>query len=233
MKNRILRFTFGFVLFGAVTSASAQTDVLSLQDSPQQDYTFYSFGVTATNTTTWLTVFFRQDPAYWGFDDVALTDTNGNNLIVNGGFETGDTTGWMLVGQQGLPAAGVVTSGSGNPGPTTWDPHSGSYFWRDGAVGGVDGIAQGIPTDVGQDYTLSFWLAGDGEASGDINSGDYASFDAFIGAQVSTYNGIQILYNGEPPTDGGPVTTPEPSTLALAGLGGLGLLLFRRHQSPR
>jgi len=73
-------------------------------------------------------------------------------------------------------------------------------------------------------------LAGDGEATGGIGSANYASFDAFIGAQVRTYNGITILYNGEQPTEGGGVTTPEPSTLALAGLSGLGLLLFRRRK---
>jgi hypothetical protein len=86
----------------------------------------------------------------------------------------------------------------------------------------VDGVAQDISTVVGQDYTLSFWLSADG--------GSIASFDAFIGAQVSTYNGIPILYNGEQPTGGGDVTVPEPSTLALTGLGGLGLLLFRRRK---
>jgi len=221
MKTNLLKLASGLALFGAVVSASAQSDVLSLQNSPQQDYTFYSYDVTATNATTWLTVFFRQDPAYWGFDDVSLMDTNGNNLIVNGGFETGDLTGWESVGQQGLPAAGRVTAGT--PGTTTRNSHSGNYYWYDGAVGGVDGIAQGISTVVGQDYTLSFWLSGDG--------GSIASFDAFIGAQVSTFNGIPILYNGEQPTDGGGVTTPEPSTLALSAVGGLAMLLkFRRRK---
>ena len=222
MKKQILVLTLGLALFGAVVSAPAQTDVLSMQDSPQQDYTFYSYDVTATNSATWLTVFFRQDPAYWAFDDVALTDTNGNNLIVNGGFETGDLTGWVAAGQTNVPYAGQVYTGSGTPGTTTRNPHSGTYYWFDGAVGGVDGVAQGISTVVGQDYVLSFWLAGDG--------GSIASFDAFIGAQVSTYNGIPILYNGEQPTDGGNVTTPEPSILALAGLGGLSLLLLCRRK---
>src|ERR1700690_238926 len=212
MKKQIL----GLALVGVVVSVPAQTDVLSLQDSPQQDYTYYSYDVTATNSTTWLTVFFRQDPAYWGFDDAALTDTNGNNLIVNGGFETGDLTGWVSVGQTNLPFGGQVYTGIGSPGTTTRSPHSGTYYWFDGVVGGVDGVAQSISTVVGQDYVLSFWLAGDG--------GSIASFDAFIGAQVSTYNGIPILYNGEQPTGGGNVTTPEPSTLALAAVAGIGLL---------
>jgi hypothetical protein len=96
----------------------------------------------------------------------------------------------------------------------------------------VDGIAQGIPTVVGDSYTLSFWLAGDGRAIGDISGNNYASFDAFIGAQVSTYDGNVILYDGQQATGGGDVTpTPEPSTLALSVMGGLGgLLLFRRRK---
>jgi hypothetical protein len=221
MNTNYTKLICGLGLLGMGTSASAQSHVLSLQNSSMQPYTCYSYEVVPTDNTTWLTVLFREDPAFWGFDQVALTDTNGINVMVNGSFETGNLTGWMTVGQQGLEYSGYVASSSSSPAETlsldTSNPKDGNYYWVDGAVGGVDGVAQAIPTIAGNTYTLSFWLAGDGTPDGS------SSFDAFIGAQVSTFNGNVILYNGEP-------VVPEPSTLALATLGGLGMLWrFRRR----
>jgi hypothetical protein len=203
-------------------AAQAQTDVLSLQNSPAQPYTLYSYTVTATNTTTALTAFFRQDPAWWALDDVSITPVSspGTELVVNGGFETGDFTGWTIVGQQGLYAAGRVASGT--PGTSTHNSYSGSFYYYDGAVGGVDGISQSFATTVGEDYTLSFELANDG--------GSFSSLDVFIGAQVSSYNGIPILYNGQPPVDGNPVVVPEPSSFALLGFDIFGLMCWVRSR---
>ena len=203
-------------------AAQAQTDVLSLSDSAQQSYTHYSFTLAATNTTTSLTAFFRQDPAWWALDDVSFTPVSspGTEMVVNGGFESGDFAGWSIVGQAGLYAGGRV--GNGTPGTTTDNSHSGSYYYSDGAVGGVDGIAQSFATTVGEDYNLNFWLANDG--------GGIASLDVFVGAQVSSYNGFPILYDGAPPVDGSPVVTPEPSTFALLGLGAFGMVYWARFR---
>lgn len=63
-----------------------------------QNYTDYTYSYTATLAQTYITFEFRQDPAYWGLDDVSVTDSGGTNLVGNGGFETGNLTDWTLIG---------------------------------------------------------------------------------------------------------------------------------------
>ncbi|NTU43351.1 MAG: PEP-CTERM sorting domain-containing protein [Nitrospirales bacterium] len=72
------------------------------------------------------------------------------NMVTNGGFETGDFTGWTIT-----PAA----SGSFLDVDSNW-PHSGVY----GAFFGAydyqdDSISQTISTVPGQSYTFDFWIS--------------------------------------------------------------------------
>jgi hypothetical protein len=69
------------------------------------------------------------------------------NLVQNGGFETGDLTGWV---QSGNTSATSVTSSS----PYV---HSGNYGLEAGPGGSLGYISQVIPTVAGQSYLLSFW----------------------------------------------------------------------------
>ena len=92
----------------------------------------------------------------------------GQSLVQNGGFETGDFTGWTLVGNT------IVYSGRGRS--TVYDAiedassgydvvHSGTY----GAFLGDDQLAslsQPLPTIAGQNYLISFWL--DNPVSGSV-----------------------------------------------------------------
>lgn len=77
-------------------------------------------------------------------------------LVVNGGFETGDFTGWTTT-----PAG----SGSGF-GVFGNNPHSGSNYALFGSVGTADTISQAISTTVGLTYQVSFWVATDSGEGG-------------------------------------------------------------------
>jgi hypothetical protein len=70
-------------------------------------------------------------------------------LVQNGGFETGDFTGWT---QSGNPGYTTVYSGGSQ------FAHSGTYGARMGPVGSLGYLSQTLPTIAGQNYLLSLWL---------------------------------------------------------------------------
>jgi len=70
------------------------------------------------------------------------------DLVDNGGFETGDFTGWTL---KGSSAFNQVTTGGGFV-------HSGSHGVELGQVGSPGYLAQTLTTTPGQNYLLSLWL---------------------------------------------------------------------------
>src|SRR5260221_12852772 len=74
--------------------------------------------------------------------------TSAQEFIVNGGFETGDLTGWTQIGNTGF--TGVVNNPAG--------AHSGTFYFSSGPVGSLGGITQTAATTAGANYTLSFWL---------------------------------------------------------------------------
>ena len=74
------------------------------------------------------------------------------NLLVNGGFETGDFTGWMLSGNVGVGSYGQQTY-------IFSAAQSGQYAAGLGPMGSDATLSQDLPTTAGQHYTLDFWLA--------------------------------------------------------------------------
>ncbi len=88
---------------------------------------------------------------------VACGSAAATELVINGGFETGDLTGWSLFGLHGFPS---VSSGFFN----------GENIERSGAYGLLigppdfpgGGIEQIISASIGDVVTVSFWLHTDG-----------------------------------------------------------------------
>jgi hypothetical protein len=80
------------------------------------------------------------------------------NLVVNGGFETGDFTGWTVIPNGGTIVApdGYVYNGM------TYHSHSGDYFAALGSASLSGSVSQSLSTTAGQSYTISLWLASDG-----------------------------------------------------------------------
>jgi Carbohydrate binding domain/PEP-CTERM motif len=73
------------------------------------------------------------------------------NLITNGGFETGDFTGWTLSGN---------VSGSTLVSPTA--AHTGNFGALLGAIGSLNFLSQTLTTVPGTTYEITFWQLFDG-----------------------------------------------------------------------
>src|SRR5262249_47648163 len=75
-----------------------------------------------------------------------------SDLVTNGGFETGGTTGWTRSGD--TSADSVITEATPNP----THIHSGTRSYRSGPDNLVF-LTQNLATTPGVNYTLSFWLS--------------------------------------------------------------------------
>ena len=85
------------------------------------------------------------------------------NLIVNGGFETGNFSDWNVT--QGTPGdlgTYILVAST----QSYYFPHSGSYEAVMGAINNkFDSISQTLTTIPGNSYTVDFWLLNGQEAS--------------------------------------------------------------------
>lgn len=112
-------------------------------------YDFYSFNWTAKSNRSTLSFVSRHDPAGWLLDDVIVKRTS-TSLIVNGGFETGDFTGWTRSYSCSSYRGSVDSYYAAN---------SGRYYYSSTCVNGNETISQQFSTTIGVFYQISFWLS--------------------------------------------------------------------------
>ncbi len=77
-------------------------------------------------------------------------------LVQNGGFETGDFTGWTLAGDGGN--INFVTKSFNIARNDRFTPHSGSYAAALGEPSVLAYVSQTLPTIAGQLYLISLWM---------------------------------------------------------------------------
>jgi hypothetical protein len=162
--------------------------------------------------------------------------------IINGGFETGDFTGWTPTGNQDFN--GVQCPGPGSP--AVFQGNCSAFFGPFGTLGGISQTLDSLI--VGNAYTISFAFEPDG--------GTPSSFAASFGGSLllsstntpaAPYNLFSFVRTATATTqvlafnfrnDSGfsnldavsvaPRVVPEPGSMALLGIGIAGLWVGRR-----
>lgn len=162
------------------------------------------------------------------------------NIVTNGSFETGDLTGWTLGGNSGF--MGVEC-----PGAPFAGPGDGNCDLFAGPVGSNGTLSQTLNTTAGGRYFITFDLQPDGGTPSFFS----ATFGGtlltsltnpvaspyqvlhFVGVATGATTAISFAFRDDPgflKLDSVSVSLPEPGTLALLGMGMIGLWLRRRKE---
>jgi hypothetical protein len=106
---------------------------------------------------------------------------HGTNILVNGGFESRDFTGWVQLLNTGF--TGVICPGAADP-----RVEEGNCSAELGPFGSDGVLAQGVNLNVGSRYVFTFGL------SPDPNTGPVSDFSACFGTLLCGFGGVPLLH---------------------------------------
>lgn len=166
-------------------------------------------------------------------------------IIVNGGFETGNFGGWTQAGNTGFTSVSSLFE------------HTGTFGAALGPAGSVGSLSQTFSTAVGTLYELSYWLESVNNggfkpnsfttkvgntvlfSDTNINPQNYKQYTYdFVASAAQTT--LTFSFQNDPAYFGlddvsviAKGTAPEPTTVALLGLGLLGFAVSRRKAAKK
>ena len=181
----------------------------------------------------------------------AAVQANAANIVADPGFESGIPgsytgamgDGWVVTAGTGA-ICNVSGAGCGNSGPAHTGTQMAFLDWSDT----FNSITQTLTTDIGQVYSISFWVFGDHPNLLNVTFGgstlfdgtapatsDYVQFTfnatATSTATVLAFSGQRTVRGVELLDDVSVTAVPEPATWLLTSAALLGLAVLRRRHS--